>query len=80
MKPVKGSLQGYSLCTIKKSILRLIITTVNNKSRSPSFGCHIAVGDVAPAFCVRQMSGGEEVKLPCLRRVVVIPHRCPVFQ
>jgi len=32
------------------------------------FGCHVAVGDVAPGFCVRYVSGGEVSLLTSARR------------
>ena len=37
-----------------------------------SFGCHVAVGDVAPGFCVRYVSWGEVSLLTSARR-----HLCP---
>jgi len=32
---------------------------MTNFSHCSSFGCHIAVGNLAPGFCVRYVSGGE---------------------
>ena len=34
-------------------------TTTMNDERCSSFGCHIAVGDVAPGLRIRQVSGGR---------------------
>jgi hypothetical protein len=35
----------------------------NNDEYSSSFGCHVAVRDVAPGFCVRKINGGGEMSL-----------------
>ena len=41
---------------------------MTNFSRRSLFGCHVAVGDVAPGFCVRYVSGGEVSLLTSARR------------
>jgi len=32
---------------------------VNSEIHRLSFGCHVAVGNVAPGFCIRDVSGGR---------------------
>jgi len=48
----------------------------DDKCWSSSFGCHVAVSDVAPEFRVREMGGGGEVSLPCTHCVCLIMLCC----
>jgi len=48
----------------------------DDKCQSLLFGCHVAVSDVAPEFCVREMGGGGEVSLPCTHRIHLIMLCC----
>jgi len=41
---------------------------MTNFGHRSSFGCHVAVGDVAPGFCVRYVSGEEVSLLTSARR------------
>jgi len=48
----------------------------NNEHCLLSFGCHVAVGDMEPAFHVRYISGEGEVSLLCSCPVLIVSLSC----